>query len=99
VRYLQLVALTLLGTVVMSMCLMVNEAPTRQSGSGSQRPENPGALPPDLEQQLRKLRAREIETTPLPRSSMPEPVDPPHLPPALQQLRLLEVGARNMILY
>jgi len=49
--------------------------------------------------QLRKLRAREIETTPLPPSSLPEPVDPPHLPPALQQLRLLEVGARNMILY
>ena len=98
-RYLQLVALTLLGTVVMSMCLMVNEAPTRKSGGGSLVPENPGALPPELEQQLRKLRAREVETTPLPPSSMPEPVDPPHLPPALQQLRLLEVGARNMILY
>lgn len=98
-RYLQLVALTLLCTVVMSMCLMVNEAPNRQSGSGSLLPENRGALPPEFEQQLRKLRAREVETTPLPPSSMPEPVDPPHLPPALQQLRLLEVGARNMILY
>ncbi len=45
-RYLQLVALTLLGTVVMSMCLMVNEAPTRKSGGGSLVPENPGALTP-----------------------------------------------------
>jgi hypothetical protein len=97
-RYLQLVALTLLGTVVMSMCLMVNEAPTRQS-EGPLVPKNPAALPPELEQQLRKLRAREVEATPLPPSSMPEPVDPPHLPPALKQLRLLEIGARNMILY
>ena len=97
-RYLQLVALTLLGTVVMSMCLMVNEAPTRQSES-SLVPKNPAALPPELEQQLRKVRAREVDTTPLPPSSMPEPGDPPHLPPALKQLRLLEVGARNMILY
>jgi hypothetical protein len=96
-RYLQLVALTLLGTVVMSMCLMVTEAPTRQS-KGSNVPKNPAALPPELEQQLRKLLTREVETTPLPPSSMPD-VDPPHLPPALKQLRLLEEGARNMILY
>ena len=47
-RYLQLVALTLLGTVVMSMCLMVTEAPTRQS-EGSLVPKNPAALPPELE--------------------------------------------------
>jgi hypothetical protein len=98
-RYLQLVALTLLCTVVMSMCLMVNEAPTRPSGGGSDLKEVPLAFPPEFEQQLRKLRAREVETTPLPPSSTPEPVDPPHLPPALRQLRLLEVGARNMILY
>ena len=69
------------------------------SQEGSLVPKNPAALPPELEQQLRKVRAREVDTTPLPPSSMPEPGDPPHLPPALKQLRLLEVGARNMILY
>jgi hypothetical protein len=35
----------------------------------------------------------------MPSSGSPEPTVPRDLPPALEQLRLLELGVRNMILY
>jgi hypothetical protein len=98
-RHLQLAALTLLCTVVMSMCLMVNEAPPRQPASGPGFQQTPPALPRALEQQLLELRDQEDFSAPLPSSSSPESTVQPDLPPALEQLRLLELGARNMILY
>lgn len=98
-RYLQLAALTLLCTVVMSMCLMVNEAPIRRPRSGPGLQETPLTLPPALERQLLELRERQGSAAPLPSSSTPEPAAPRNLPPALEQLRLLELGAKSMILY
>lgn len=98
-RYLQLTALTLLFTVLMSMCLMVDRAPTRQRWNGHTPEQNPGALPPALERQLFELREREGSSAPLPASSIPVPTVPRELPAALEQLRLLEIGARNMLLY
>jgi hypothetical protein len=83
----------------MSMCLMVNEAPPRQPSSGPGFQQTPLALPRALEQQLLELRDQEDFSAPLPSSSTPEPTVPRDLPPALEQLRLLELGARNMILY
>jgi hypothetical protein len=98
-RYLQLAALTLLCTVVMSMCLMVNRAPTDEPWKSPFPRRIPGALPPEFERHLLEFREREGSDAPMPSSGSPEPTVPRDLPPALEQLRLLELGVRNMILY
>ena len=90
-RYLQLTALTLLCTIVMSMCLMVRDDSHRQPA--------PRPVPPILEQRLLELTTHD-STPPLqPPPSIPEHSTPHHMPPALEQMRLLELGARNMLLY
>jgi len=91
--------LTLLCTVVMSMCMMVYEAPIRQPRSGPGLQQTPLALPRALEQQLLDLRDQEDFSAPRPASSTPEPTVPRDLPPALEELRLLELGVKRMILY
>lgn len=98
-RYLQLAALTLLCTMVMSMCLMVDRAPTRQPRNSPLSKQNPVALPPAVERQPLELRERQGSSAQPPSSSSPEPTVPRDLPAALEQLRLLELGARNMLLY
>jgi hypothetical protein len=95
--HLQLVALTLLGTVLMSG-LMVNEAPTRQSEGGSVFPENPGALPPELSSAAHASGA-EIETTPLPPSSVPGTRRPAPSATRAPAASFARSWRQNMILY
>ena len=97
-RYLQLTALMLVGTVAVSVCLLVNDTPARRPRTQSVPKEAPLVLPPSLEPTLleRKNQTGEGETLP---SYPPDPNVPGRLPPALEQLRQLELGARSMLLY
>ena len=97
-RYLQLTALMLVGTVAVSVCLLVNDAPARRSRNQPVPKETPLVLPSSLERTLLELKnqAGEAETLP---SYPPDPNVPGGLPPALEQLRQLELGARSMLLY
>jgi hypothetical protein len=96
-RYLQLTALMLVGTVAVSVCLLVNDAPARRSNQPDSK-DRPLVLPSSLERTLFELKdsAGEAETLPSYRfdSSVPS-----GLPPALEELRQLELGARSMLLY
>ena len=97
-RYLQLTALMLVGTVAVSVCLLVNDAPARRSRN-QQVPQElvlPSSLEPTLNELRNQAGAGEGETLP---SYPPDPNVPGGLPPALEQLRQLELGARNMLLY
>jgi hypothetical protein len=99
-RYLQLAALMLVGTVAVSVCLLVNDAPARRSRNQQVPNETPLLLPSSssLEQTLLELKdpAGVAETLP---SYPSDPNVPSGLPPALEQLRQLELGARRMLLY
>jgi hypothetical protein len=99
-RYLQLAALMLVGTVAVSVCLLVNDAPARRSRNQQVPDETPPLLPSSssLERTLLELKdpAGEAETLP---SYPSDPNVPSGLPPALEQLRQLELGARSMLLY
>jgi hypothetical protein len=97
-RYLQLTALLLVGTVAVSVCLLVNGAPVSLSTNQPASQETPLVLPSSLERLFRDQRnaASEEETLP---SYPPDPNVPSGLPPALEQLRQLELGARSMLLY
>ena len=97
-RYLQLTALLLVGTVAVSVCLLVNGAPARRSSNQPVSREAPLVLPSSLERMLRDHRNAAIEQETLP-SYPPDPNVPSALPPALEQLRQLELGARSMLLY
>jgi hypothetical protein len=97
-RYLQLAALMLVGTVAVSVCLLVNDAPARRSRNKQVPNETPLLLPSSLERTLLELKdpAGEAETLP----SYPSDANVPSgLPPALEELRRLELGARSMLLY
>lgn len=97
-RYLQLAALMLVGTVAVSVCLLVNDAPARRSRNQQVPNETPLLLPSSLERTLLELKdpAGEAETLP---SYPSDPNVPSGLPPALEELRQLELGARSMLLY
>jgi hypothetical protein len=97
-RYLQLTALMLVGTVAVSVCLLVNGAPARRSRNQPVPKETPLLLPSSLERTLLELNdsADEAETLP---SYPSHPNVPSGLPPALEELRQLELGARSMLLY
>ena len=96
-RYLQLTALMLVGTVAVSVCLLVNDAPARRSKST--RPQRNAALPA-IVARAQVVRAKdsagEAETLP---SYPSDSSVPSGLPPALEQLRQLELGARSMLLW
>jgi hypothetical protein len=97
-RYLPLTAFVLVGTVAVSVCLLVNDAPARRSRNQPVAKETPLLLPSSLERTLLELRnpAGEAETLP---SYPPDQSVPSGLPPAVEELRQLELGARNMLLY
>lgn len=97
-RYLQLTALMLVGTVAVSVCLLVNDAPARRSRNQPVPKETPLLLPSSLERTLLELNdsADEAETLP---SYPSDPNVPSGLPRALEELRQLELGARSMLLY
>ena len=97
-RYLQLAALMLVGTVAVSVCLLVNDAPARRSRNQHVPNETPLLLPSSFERTLLELKdpAGEAETLP---SYQSDPNVPSGLPPALEELRQLELGARSMLLY
>jgi len=93
VRYLKLTVLTLLSTVVVSMCLRLVNDP------GSQRAQRGVLDERALDRVLLDLRTRESA----PAYHVPDPAPqlaaPRDLPPAIEQLRRLEIEARSMILY
>ena len=97
-RYLQLTAVMLVGTVAVSVCLLVRDGPARRSRNQPVPKETPLVQPSSLERTLIELKnqAGEAETLP---SYPSEQNVPSGLPPALEQLRQLELGARNMLLY
>jgi hypothetical protein len=97
-RYLQLTALMLVGTVAVSVCLLVTDAPARRSMNQQVPQETPLVMPSSLERTLLELRnpAGEADTLP---SYPPDQSVPSGLPPAVEELRQLELGARNMLLY
>ena len=97
-RYLQLTALMLVGTVAVSVCLLVNDAPARRSRNQQVPQETPLVLPPSLERTLHELKDPADETETLP-SYPSDPNVPSGLPPALEELRQLELGARSMLLW
>ena len=90
-RYLQLTALTLLCTVVVSMCLRISEVPPPRPASRF--------LPADLERPLLDPRKGVSEPAFHVPDRPPEPVPARDLPPALDELRQLELRARSMLLY
>jgi hypothetical protein len=92
VRYLKLTALTLISTVVVSMCFrLVNDPdwPRGHRGVFDQRALD--RVQPD---------PRTSEGAPAYHVPDTAPPPAPHdLPPGIKELRMLEIGARSMILY
>lgn len=92
-RYLKLTVLTLLSTVVVSVCFrLVNDPgfPPGQRGVLDQRPLD--GVPHDL-------RTREGAPAYRVPDTAPEVTTPRKLPPGIEELRMLEQRARSMILY
>jgi hypothetical protein len=90
----KLTVLTLLCTVVVSMCLRVVDAPaSRPAPREVLDQQHLGRLP--LGRETRdSVPGYHVPVT------APEPTSPRHIPPAIQELHMLEVGVRSgMILY
>ncbi len=88
----------LVGTVAVSVCLLVNDAPVPRSRNQPVPKDSPLVLPSSLERTLLELKDGTGRTETLP-SYPSDPNVPSGLPPALEQLRQLELGARSMLLY
>jgi hypothetical protein len=93
VRYLRLTVLTLLSTVVVSMCFRLVNDP------GSQRAQRGVLDQQALDRVLNDPRIRESAPAYHVPNPPPEIAPPRDLPPAIEQLRMLEIEARSMILY
>jgi len=92
VRYLKLTVLTLLSTVVACMCLRLVNDPDSQRAQRGVLDER------TLDRVLLDRRAAEGAPAYHVPDTPPQP-PPRDLPPAIEELRMLEIGARSMILY